>query len=83
MCMYTYWSLHKHSAAPLTVLSCGLNVFDPLIPGGVVHPYQLDLSIVSFRDAWCIFSFVMYFAEKFVYANNVDPDQTQGWEQMV
>ena len=36
-------------------------VFNPLMPSGVVHPYQLDLSIFSFRDVWCIFYFIFFF----------------------
>ena len=34
-------------------------VFNPLMPSGVVHPYKLDLSIFSFRDVWCMFSFFL------------------------
>ena len=40
------------------------------MPGGPVHPYQLDESISNFRGVWCAFSFL------FNLANSVDPDQT-------
>ena len=46
------------------------------MPSGVVHPFKLDLSIFSFMDVWYIFSFLMHFEQKLLYANNVDPDQT-------
>ena len=57
----------------------GLMDFNPLMPSGVVHPYQLHLSIISFRGVLCRFSFLMYFELKFVYANNVDIDGIQSY----
>ena len=35
-------------------------VFNPLMPGGVIRPYQLDLSIFSFSDVWYIFIFDVF-----------------------
>ena len=49
---------------PLTVLSRDLMVFNPLMPSGVVCPYQLDFSIFSFSGIWCTFSFLKYLEYK-------------------
>ena len=46
-------------------------VSNPSVPGGLVHPYQLDESIFRFRV-----SDVHNFEWKFLYANSVDSDQT-------
>ena len=35
-------------------------VFNPHLPSGSIHPYQLDESISNFRGVWCTFSFLFY-----------------------
>ena len=42
---------------------------------GLIHPFHLDESISSFRDFWWMFSLLLYFAQKFLSANSVDPGQ--------
>ena len=37
---------------------------NPHLPGGLVHPYQLDESISNFRGVWSTFSFLFYFEKK-------------------
>ena len=36
-------------------------MFNPHLPSGPVHPYQLDESISIFRSAWCIFFILILF----------------------
>ena len=50
-------------------------VFNPYLPSGFVHPYQLDESISKLRGDWCTFSFLFYFDYKFLKANSENPDQ--------
>ena len=38
-----------------------LSNFNPHLPSGPVHPYQLDESISNFRGVWCTFPFLLYF----------------------
>ena len=52
---------------------CG---FNPHLPSGLFHPYQLDGSILNFRGVWCTFSFLFDFKYIFLLANSEDPDQT-------
>ena len=35
--------------------------FNPHLPSGPIHSYQLDESISKFRGAWCTFSVLFYF----------------------
>ena len=49
--------------------------FNPHLPGGPVHPYQLDESIPNFKRVCCTFSFLFYFEYIFLLANSEDPDQ--------
>ena len=35
--------------------------FDPYLPCGLFHPYQLDESISHLRDVWCILFFFILF----------------------
>ena len=48
--------------------------FNPHLPSGPIHPYQLDESISNFRGAWCTFSVLFYFEYIFLLANIEDPD---------
>ena len=50
--------------------------FNPHLPSGPVHPYQLDESISNFRGVWFSFSFLFHFEYIFLLANSEDPDQT-------
>ena len=43
------------------------------MPGGLVHPYQLDESIPNFQGICCISSFV--FRKEIPVSNRVDPYQ--------
>ena len=50
--------------------------FNPHLPSGLVHPYQLDESICHLRGVCCIFFIFILFLYKILWANSVDPDQT-------
>ena len=47
---------------------------DPFLSSGLVHPYNMDESIPSFRGFWWVFSCLLHFPQKFLLANSVDPD---------
>ena len=47
-----------------------------LIVGLNCPPLPLEVSISSFREFLWVFSFLLYFAQKFLFENIVDPDQT-------
>ena len=51
----------------------GLMAFNTLMPSGVVNPYQLDLSIFSFKDIWCIFSFLRKFRTEIIVCKQCRP----------
>ena len=56
---------------------------NPHLLNGLVHPYQLDECISSFRGVWCTFSFSFNFEyhndpkflDRYAWANSADPDQ--------
>ena len=50
----------------------GALLFNPYLPSGLSHPYQMDESISRFRGVPVYLSFLL----KFLYANSADPDQT-------
>ena len=54
----------------------GLKEFNPHLPSGSVHPYQLDESISNFRGVWCIFVIFISFQIDIPVSNSEDPDQT-------
>ena len=56
--------------------SFGYRYFNPYLPSGLGHPYQLEESISNFRGVWCNVSFYFIFWLKFLYANSADTDQT-------
>ena len=47
-----------------------------LIVGLNCPSLPLEVSISSFRELLWVFSFLLYFAQKFLFENSVDPDQT-------
>ena len=49
--------------------------FNPHLPSGPIHPYQLEESISNFRAVWGTFSFLFCFESILVLTNNEDPDQ--------
>ena len=34
--------------------------FNPHLPNGLFHPYQLDESVSNFRNVWCTVSFFFF-----------------------
>ena len=44
-----------HCRLIVGVVTC---CFNPYLPSGLFHPYQLDESISIFRGGWCIFFFI-------------------------
>ena len=50
--------------------------FNPFMPNGISHRYQLEQSITVLRDVRWYFSFYSSFNRKIMQANSGDPDQT-------
>ena len=38
-----------------------MDLINPYLPNGLVHPYHLDESIFNFMGVWCTLSFLSYF----------------------
>ena len=49
--------------------------FNPFMPKGISHRYQLGQSLSVLRDVRWYFSFLFKFKKKIMQANSRDPDQ--------
>ena len=61
---------------PFYLFFIEIPTFNPDLPSGPVHPYQLDESISNLKGIWCTFSFLFYFESIFLLANKEEPDQS-------
>ena len=62
------------NSLPSNDLTVYLELIYPLVTNGLLHRYQLDESITSFRGDRGNFSFLFHFSMKIVSANRIAPD---------
>ena len=54
--------------------------FNPFLPNGISHPYQLDQSIPILRVVGCYFSFYTYINR--IFCNRDQTSFSHGWAQI-